>query len=86
MMGLGSSDLDSLEKIEAEEEQEEPRTIQRWTDLVQTLIGRATLRWASLVHTLRRVRRQQRYFGHLGQSLQAYSAELRGRLRKQMSN
>ena len=85
-MGLGSSDLDHLTEIGAEEEHEETRTVQRWTHLVQTLIGRAILRWAGLVHTLKRIRRQQRYFGHLGQRLQAYSGELRGRLRKHLSN
>ena len=85
-MGLGSSDLDHLTEIGAEEEHEETRTVQRWTHLVQTLIGRAILRWAGLVHTLKRIRRQQRYFGHLGQCLQAYSGELRGRLRKHLSN
>ena len=85
-MGLGSSDLDYLTEIEAEEEHEGTRTVQRWTNLVQTLIERAILRWASPVHTLKRVRRQQRYFGHLGQRLQAYPGRLRGQLRLHLFN
>jgi len=85
LMGLRSSVLDSQEKFGAEEERERSRVVQRWTDLVQTLIKRAILRWAGLVHKLRRIRRQQRYFGHLGQCLRAHPAELRGRLRQHLS-
>ena len=36
-------------------------------------------RWAKLIITLRRIRRQQRYFAFLGRRLQEYPAELRQR-------
>ena len=39
-------------------------------------------RWARLIITLRRIRRQQRYFAFLGRRLQEYPAELRQRVKR----
>jgi len=39
-------------------------------------------RWARLITTLRRIRRQQRYFAFLGRRLQEYPAELWQRVKR----
>jgi hypothetical protein len=65
----------SLEIIELEEIAEK-----------ETNSERAVENWARLLRTAWRVRRLQRYFGHLGQFLQNFGAETRERLKRVYTN
>ena len=50
---------------------------------VEERTERAVENWGRLVNSAKRVRRLQRYFGHIGQFLQTFDSEFRGRLREQ---
>ena len=50
---------------------------------VEDRTERAVENWGRLVTSAKRVRRLQRYFGHIGQFLQTFDSEFRERLKKQ---
>ena len=56
-------------------------TAQQTADIaVQTQTAGTAVRWQRLYRRLQRLRRLQRYFGHIGQTLQQYPSTLRSSL------